>query len=508
MIQNKQIYIQHNDNQQIASNSHYNFFKNDKIWILDKDIKINVLLVLDILNPIYHQSFIETLACFATTRSSSYTRNLFFAFLYYIKTTENGIITDNNLEDYFNKNANHKADFLVSMRAFFSKWYNLGCDGVTENHLFILYNGRLKKRKLGEMVKTKDPIKGPLSENDIILFNEGAMWLYEEGEITLEQLTIDLLTSYTGRRPIQTTHLKLKDVLSLFGEDKNKFVIDYPRAKHSGGFRSEFTKIKITEDLNDLVLKLATKNIIYFEDKFGRSFNNEEKKEIPLLINYKAIEKYEYESVILSLIKMDYLHIKSRDVTEAIKYTAKKIECLSNSETINARRFRYALGTRAAQEGYSECIIAKLLDHHTTSSVKAYVQNVPEYAIRIDETMTNEMMKYVNAFKGEIINSDLGSLKIRNQSGVKSGNCSNCNDCTAPVPIPCYTCIYFKPWLDAPHQDVYDYLIKERKRIAEITKDVKVTLSLDQTISAVVEVINKCAFIKAQERGYDNDSKH
>lgn len=480
----------------MAINSHYKFLKTDEIWVLDKDIKINILLVLNILNQTHHKSFIDTLACFAATRSSSYTKNLFFAFSDYIKTTENGIITEKNLEEYFNKYSKNKNDFMVSMRAFFSKWYKLGCEGVTENHLHILYKGKLKKRNLGEMVKIKDPHKGPLSENDIILFNEGAIWLYEERNITLEQLTIALLTSYTGRRPIQTTHLKLKDISSLFENNKSKFFINYPRAKHSGGFRTEFTKFKITEDLNDLISKLAEKNISYFEGIFGRKVTNEEKKEIPLFINYKSLKSYEKCDDITNLMKMDCFHIQSRDVSDSIKYIARRIESIANSETFNARRFRYALGTRAAQEGYGENVIAQLLDHRNTCSVKAYVQNVPEYAIRIDEIMTNEMMKYVKAFKGEIINSNQGNIQIRNHRGIKSGNCSNCQDCSAFVPIPCYTCVYFRPWLNAPHEEVYEYLMEERKRISQITEDTKVAFALDRTIAAVVEVINKCDLIK------------
>lgn len=117
--------------------------------------------------------------------------------------------------------------------------------------------------------------------------------------------------------------------------------------------------------------------------------------------------------------------------------------------------------------------------------------------------MTSEMTIYASAFKGEVINTDLGFQKIKNHKGVNSGNCSNCSDCNAPIPIPCYTCIYFKPWVDAPHQDVYDYLIHERERIEGITEDMKVSSALDRTISAVNEVINKCKFIKY--KGVDHE---
>ncbi|HHT8827093.1 TPA: site-specific integrase [Yersinia enterocolitica] len=506
MLKNNEIEYLDKANRQIACNSHYEFFKTDGYWTLDKDTKINVNLVLDILNVIHHQSFIDTLACFARTRSSSYTYGLFFVFYDYIKTTDNGTITDDSLKYYHSKTFFHKTDYLNGMRAFFSKWLKLGCEGISHNHVAILYKGKLKRRKIGEMIKVKDSTKGPLSENDIIIFNEGAMWLYEEGYITLEQLTIALLTSYTGRRPIQTSHLKLKDLLNLFSDNRSYFAINYPRAKHSGDFRSEFTKLKITEDLNDLVIMLAKKNIGFFEKLFDKSFSNEEVKEIPLFVNYKSLKKHGNKNEIFSSMRMDYFHIKANHVTYTVKYIAKKLQHIVNGEAINARRFRYAIGTRAAQEGYSEYIIAQLLDHRSTSCIGAYVQNIPEYAIRIDEMMTNEITKYANAFKGEIVKSDLGYQKIRNHNGVNSGNCSNCKDCGAPVPIPCYTCVYFRPWLEAPHQEIYDYLIKERKRIAEITKDEKVTFALDRTLSAVKELINKCDFIKDKERNYGKDN--
>ncbi|ECG8633925.1 site-specific integrase, partial [Salmonella enterica subsp. salamae] len=169
---------------------------------------------------------------------------------------------------------------------------------------------------------------------------------------------------------------------------------------------------------------------------------------------------------------------------------------IKDDSSINARRFRYSLGTRAAQEGYSEYIIAKLLDHRSTRLVSCYVKNVPEYAERIDEVMTTEVIKYVNAFKGHVIYKNDDQKKIKNHEGIDSGNCSNCKSCAAMVPIPCYTCIYFKPWVDAPHQDVYDFLIRERKRMAAITKDIKIATSLDRTISAVREVVIKCNEIR------------
>ena len=150
-------------------------------------------------------------------------------------------------------------------------------------------------------------------------------------------------------------------------------------------------------------------------------------------------------------------------------------------------------------EGYGVSIIAELLDHRSTKFAACYVKNIPEYAEKIDEIMTRSLSEYVGAFKGELVNSDTGDIKIKTHKGINSGNCSNCNDCNAPVPIPCYTCPYFKPWIDAPHNEVYDFLMNERKKIADITGDVKMAASLDRTITAIAEVMKKCNLIKGVE---------
>ncbi|WP_407861082.1 site-specific integrase [Escherichia coli] len=480
----------------ITSNSHYEFFKNEDIWILDKNIKLNMLNVLNILDERHHEYFLDVLANFAITRSSSYTKKMFWAFYDYIKTTDKGIITDESVREYHSKNLLKKPDYINSIRVFFRKWFNLELPGVSENQVNCLYKGKPKRMELGKAIKIKDMKKGPFSDDEVIAFNEGAMWLYEDGDITFEELAMALITSYTGRRPIQTSHLKLKDVVGMLHDTGNEFFINYPRAKHSGVFRSEFTKLKITEDLHDIIVILGERSIKIVENYLGRCVDNYELKEVPLFIDVVALEKNKNKANLLALLEKDIFHIKSNLITTAIQKISKKTGFIKDDSSINARRFRYSLCTRAAQEGYSEYIIAKLLDHRSTRLVSCYVKNVPEYAERIDEVMTTEVIKYVNAFKGHVIYKNDAQKKIKNHEGIDSGNCSNCKSCAAMVPIPCYTCIYFKPWVDAPHQDVYDFLIRERKRMAAITKDIKIATSLDRTISAVREVVIKCNEIR------------
>ena len=70
---------------------------------------------------------------------------------------------------------------------------------------------------------------------------------------------------------------------------------------------------------------------------------------------------------------------------------------------INARRFRYTLGTHEQQErGYGEFIIAELLDHSTIKSVGVYVQNHVDNAYKIDKTMGQALTGISCVFRGEV----------------------------------------------------------------------------------------------------------
>lgn len=480
----------------ITANSRYKFSMKESIWVLDKNVRLNTIIILEKLHISHHEYFLNTLSFFATTRSSSYTKKMFWAFNDFLISSKNGLITDVSVETYHKKALINKSDYLESMRVFFKKWLYLEYPGVNQNQVKILCKGKAKKRRIGEMVNAMDLNKGPLIESDIINFNEGSMLLYENGNITLAELAMALITSYTGRRPIQTSHLKLKDILSLFAGSSNEIALRYPRAKHSGAFRSEFKRLKITEDLNDLIIMLSKENIDVVEHELERTLTDDELSELPLFIDLNALNKVSRINEIYEILTTDFLHIKADLITSKIQKIANNLDSLEYAEVINARRFRYSLGTRAAEEGYGVSIIAELLDHRSTKFAACYVKNIPEHAEKIDEVMTEGLLEYVKAFNGELVNTDTGGIKIKNIKGIDSGNCSNCNECNAPVPIPCYTCPYFKPWIDAPHNEVYDFLVKERKRIADITGDIKTATALDRTIKAVSEVMKKCVLIK------------
>ncbi len=93
--------------------------------------------------------------------------------------------------------------------------------------------------------------------------------------------------------------------------------------------------------------------------------------------------------------------------------------------------------------------------------------------------------------------NDLSS-RIRTGVGKGVGTCGEHGFCGANVPIPCYTCIHFQPWLDGPHQEVYQDLLDERERVKEITGDIEIAAVLDRSIVAVADVILRCEKRRAE----------
>ena len=350
----------------------------------------------------------------------------------------------------------------------------------------------------------------PLSDNELQGFNEGAVQAYENNKITLSELAMGLLVSNTGRRPIQISHLKVKDVL----EGKNKkgeiiYLLNVPRAKQRAmQFRCEFKQFAITDELWTVLNEQAKQMIAHIEKLLGFDLQDHDRLELPLFPDDDSFLHIKSPKELRNLQKTDKLHIKSHLISDVTKKIVKMGEVYSErtGELINisAKRFRYTIGTRAAREGFGIMTIAELLDHSDNQNAGVYIENIPEHVEKLDQAVGQFLAPYAQAFSGVLIDSekdakrgsDLSSRVKIDGKGV--GNCGSYGFCGANVPIPCYTCTHFQPWLDGPHQIVLDELIAERERLIKVTGDNQVAAVNDRSIFAVAEVI-RCCEIRREE---------
>ncbi|EFB9226308.1 hypothetical protein E8L33_23390, partial [Escherichia coli] len=274
--------------------------------------------------------------------------------------------------------------------------------------------------------------------------------------------------------------------------------------KQRNDFRELFRMFRITGNLYDLLQKQAQDSIEIVSKYLNRVLNNDEKELVPLFVSTLSIRYMLDNNEKDDIFTSDKIHFNTLKIARLVRKILAEETVISErtAKPLHAspRRFRYTLGTRAAREGAGAEVISELLDHTSPQHAGVYIQNNADYAYKIDQTVGEELFQYSKIFQGEVIehiDDDIhASRRIRDLDGDDAGQCNQCSSCSANVPVPCYTCISFRPWLDARHDLIYIKLVEERRKVLDFTKDSRVAESLDRTILAVEEVIKKCEEIK------------
>jgi integrase len=482
----------------------YWFAEDDSIWQLDKNVKVNVGQVRDLLSAESRYGFTSTLAHYASTMSSNHTANMskeLYAMLDTVTSSSIDVTTLINYRATLTRWTEHR---LGSVRGFLYKWHDLGYPGISDDVVDQLDLWSLKGNIKGDAVKRDDPTQGPLTDNELLAFNEGAVRAFEKDLISMTDLAMALLTSNTGRRPIQVTHIKIGD---LKGNCKNKkaepmYLISIPKAKQrDGGFRGSFKIFAMTLELWAVLNAQQKQSVKLVESTLGYELQEGDRLMLPLFPDLPAFEGVTSVTQLRQLLETDRLHLKAKTITE----TLRRVVVLGNihSERTNklldivARRFRYTVGTRAAREGFGPMIIAELLDHSDIQNVEVYVKNIPEHAEPLD-LMQPQLARWAQSFQGVLVDNEQDALRgndltscIRDR-GNGIGTCGSYGFCGAGVPVPCYTCMHFQPWLDGPHEIVYAELLATRERIFNITGDETVAAANDRSMLAVLQVIQMC----------------
>ncbi|SMG66166.1 [similarity to] integrase family protein [methanotrophic bacterial endosymbiont of Bathymodiolus sp.] len=198
----------------------------------------------------------------------------------------------------------------------------------------------------------------------------------------------------------------------------------------------------------------------------------------------------------------DYLHMAGDTALELLKgVSIKNTACSERTgDFINftASRFRYTKGTNLARRGISGVALAAALDHTDTQNIGVYTENTEETAQQIDEIMAPILAPLAQAFAGKLITTEREALRANDpNSRIKNGKSNNVGNCgtyafCASGYRACYTCTSFQPWLEAPHKEVLEEIIAERRRQEESGVSLKVIQSTDRLLLSVQQVIFLC----------------
>lgn len=472
-----------------------------------REAAVMVRLLFEKLPPLsrpFLTAFQATLVWYARNASLSHFHNMFqrasnlFDFKFEIATTT---ICEINAADILNYRS-HLGDAneykLGAVSGFLERWHALGYAGIRSDAIHQLGQLRLRGNRKGVDVATRHPTKGPFTDIELETLQSGLNTAYGKGLVSDAEYSLCWLFMALGQRPVQYALLKVCDVTCTDDADGMKtYGIWVPRAKRRDSQpRAEFKFRVLTPQIGRHIYRYAQQVKTFFNGKLS------DPSDAPL-----------FPSTQVGVVPAGFAyHLTSDEVGSLLEASFNRLNVVSERTgdfiKVGAKRFRTTVGTRAAQEGHSELVIAELLDHSDTQNVSVYVKATPEIVERIDRAMAMYMAPLAQAFAGKLIEGPAEATRAFDPAseirapeitgGFKAmSSCGKAGPCGFLKPIGCYTCGSFEPWLDGPHEQVLEHLLSRRDQ-QMTTTDPRIASINDRTIYAVAQVVALCAEVKAQ----------
>lgn len=488
----------------------YDFDMQTDIWELDGSTTLN-LGRLKGFDDVTRKSIRSTLSRYAEELSAKTAYGIIAYLNNYYDETGEATININGLTNWRATLTGDREARLGTLKSFLLSWHDWGFKGIDKSVVDYLESLRLKGIIKGKAVKGYCPFSGPLT-----LLEQGALLDWVAGAFTLKQITLTqyalfLTLVFTGRRMVQVRSLQVKDLKVVTDNNLRQYKLNIPRVKQRGiGWREAFNEIPIVSDLYLVLKNQLNSSIAFIEDYFGVVIPAENRGQIPIFIEESRIEQFEtFEALHAEMQKkQDLLHLteqnaglKLRDVSVKNKARSERTGDFIN---FSSRRFRYTKGTNLYRRGIQGVALAEALDQSDTQQIGVYTQNTVETAEIIDEIMSPMLAPLAQAFAGTLIDSERDAVRgndphsrVKNESQNSVGNCGTHAFCASGYRA-CYTCVKFQPWKNAPHEEVRDEVLAERKRQHENGVSINVIQSTDRLLLAVEQVILLCKDAKKE----------
>ncbi len=433
---------------------------------------------------------------FVKGHSTSHVTNLNAAFSHFVSMLgprHRGPITAKQISNYAAKLGEQEVGRLGTLNGLLQKWVSLGLWGVTKECANYLKDRKKPGNRKGDAVRTRNPVHGPFSEAEYTALHAALNDAYGRGVLPLWTLLLGRLFLACGGRVSQYASLKIEDF------DCDSFVLNLPQGKtgekHS---RTRFLQFDISPQTGRLIRDYFAQLQELGFDKGSAFFPTH-------LVMPKGprVEHHQKGNMFYGHCISSTLASHFKILVDDIAPPTARLDFATLP--ISTKRFRYTLGTRLAEEGASQVVIANRLGHADLQNVGVYVEASPRVIENIDNAMGELLAPLAQAFRGRLIESESQSthrgapgsriidFRVSNDA---VGSCAGKGGgCMFNKPVACYTCFRFEPWLDAPHALVLNRLMGERNKAKP---DDRVAAINDAPIRAIQEVIAQCADARRQ----------
>jgi integrase len=347
--------------------------------------------------------------------------------------------------------------YLTNLSGFLTRWHRLALKGVTDDAFAALEALRLRGNAKGVAVMTMDPVLGPFTSIEQEQIQSALNQAFANGMVSEGSYLLAWLFMALGQRPAQYAALKVCDISAVLLDGETHYTLKVPRVKQRNAEpRSQLKERPLIPLLGKPLLEYAQR----IRQQFGSLLPDPGYAPLfPMSRVRKWALGYEFHQT---------AELLSQNLVRTLEQLEVRSERTGDRLNISPIRFRRTFGTRAAQEGHGELVIAELLDHTDTQNVGVYVAAVPEIAARIDRAVAMQMAPLAQAFKGILIKNESEAIRGNDPSSrildpridrsmKPMGSCGQHSFCSFNAPLACYTCNNFQPWLDGPHEAVLSH---------------------------------------------------
>lgn len=505
------------DRQRAISRDGYEFDIQAPHWKLNKDVTVALGAAVDLSEPV-QMGFRATLQRYAEEMSASHVYNMAARFDEFLRDTGAVGVEATDLLNWRAKLGRSKQFHLGALKGFLLAWHGYGFPGIPDEVVDLLNGWRIKGNDKGVAVITSDPEAGPYTDVEVQGLLDWANAAVSSQEIPFPDYAYLLTLLMTARRPVQIAALRGKDLVAQLGDGAPLFRLNIPRAKQrGGGFRQSFRSLAVIEDLHTVLAHQHARSVALVEERLGSGLPGDLKGEVPVFMNERALKKVTDRSSLKTLLlgpKLDTLHATTSQLSTALRCVASL--CTAHSERtggpihLSATRFRYTRGTKLRREGFSAFVIAELLDHTDIQNVSVYTKNTAQEAVVINKLVGPKLAPFAQACLGTLVSSEREAIRgddprsrIPNHLQHSVGTCGNHGFCASGFKA-CYTCRFFQPWVDGPHEEVLKALYEEKERVRAAGCAEEVVNADDRLILAVEDCVARCRAVKLETLTVDD----
>lgn len=378
-------------------------------------------------------------------------------------------ICAHEIQNYFQSLNPKKRSRVGCLRSLLTHWIKADIPGLSTDLPDCVHKLRVPGNEKRNAVRTMDPHKGPLVDLEVQAIVTSASQLCSTNELSLRNYALLRVLLLCGGRSRSICLINHSDIVL---DEAGCTMLMLPSHKRNRSAKP----FPVPSDLVPVLSALREQD--------SALQPNLSVSQLPLFPGCKGIRNTD------------------RDLGLIVRKISAKLNVISprTGERINLspRRFRYTFGTRVYEEGGSALVTAELLDHIDLQHVDVYVGNSHTIADRHEMASIERLTPILSRFKGTLVSNadealfgDNPKNRISDDDDCEIGSCGTMASCQQRAPVACYTCPLFQPFTGAPHEQLLEKILLERKRLVK-NGERRIAAVLDETIFAITQVIQKC----------------